>query len=229
MRGVSRAHLPWGLVKKTLSYLLIVCLGGCLQRYVDPPPPVEEGSFFVHVVRTPDESFPKLLTWYTGTTLSQEIVLRYNPFLAQRELKVGDRLVIPIELVANTNPYGTAPHAGQGKVPNLLMGESAVESTPTPPPIKAEPSTVPPPASNGSDTLPTLPLETFADETSPDKPEGSASPLAPVDEHEGKLQKLQQEIADKQKELERLKASQPPVAGGDDMPPPGLLEEYAGS
>lgn len=183
----------------------------------------------MHVVRAPDESFPKLLTWYTGTTLSQEIVLRYNPFLTQRELKVGDRLVIPVELVANTNPYGTAPQAGQGKVPNLLMGESAVEPTPTSPPSKAEQSPVPPSASNGSDTLPPLTLETFADETSPDKPEVHSSPVAPVDEHEGKLQKLQQEIAEKQKELERLKASQPTSAGANDMPPPGLLEEYAGS
>lgn len=216
-------------MKNALSYLLILCLGGCLQRYVDPPPPVEEGSFFVHVVRAPDESFPKLLTWYTGTTLSQEIVLRYNPFLAQRELKVGDRLVIPVELVANTNPYGTAPHAGQGKVPNLLMGESAVEPTPPTPPLKAEQTSVPTPSSNGPDTLPALTLETFADETSPDRPEGSTTPLAPADEHEGKLHKLQQEIADKQKELERLKATKPTVAGGDDMPPPGLLEEYAGS
>jgi hypothetical protein len=210
-------------------YLLILCLGGCIQRYVDAPAPVDEGSFFVHVVRAPEESFPKLLTWYTGTTLSQEIVLRYNPFLTQRELKVGDRIIIPVELVANNNPYGTAPQAAQGKVPNLLMGESAIEPTPTSPPSKAESSPTSPSTSNGSDSLPTLRLETFADETSPDKPEVHSSPVAPVDEYEGKLQKLQQEIADKQKELERLKASQLTSVGGNDMPPPGLFEQYAGS
>lgn len=220
-------------MKRTLVYLVILCLGGCIQRYVDPPTPVEEGAFFVHVVRSPEESFPKLLTWYTGTTLSQEIVLRYNPDIAQRPLKVGDRIVIPVELVANSNAYGTAPQAGQGKVPNLLMGESAPEPTPTPNPARSndtsKPSQSAAPASRSDDTLPTMPLETFADETSPDKPEVMApGTVAPVAD-DGKVQRLQQEIADKQRELERLQATQPTVVGGDDMPPPGLLEEYAGS
>ena len=218
-------------MKRTLAYLVILCLGGCIQRYVDPPTPVEEGSFFVHVVRSPEESFPKLLTWYTGTTLSQEIVLRYNREIAQRPLKVGDRIVIPVELVANSNAYGTAPQSGQGKVPNLLMGESAPEPTLTPTPSNdaSNPPQSPAPASHSADSLPSMPLETFADETSPDKPEviapGAVAPVA----HEGKVERLRQEIADKQRELERLQAAQPTVVGDGDMPPPGLLEEYAGS
>jgi hypothetical protein len=218
-------------VKRTLFYIAILSLGGCFQRYVDPPPPVEEGSFFVHVVRAPDESFPKVLTWYTGTTLSQEIVLRYNPELAQRPLKVGDRVVIPIELVANANAYGTAPNAGQGKVPNLLMGESGPEPTPPPPPApeQVKPSPTPAPTSKSPDTLPSLTLETFADDTSPDHPEWSAPGTAAPRQPDGKVQQLQQEIAEKQRELERLQAASPTAAGGDDMPPPGLLEEYAGS
>lgn len=218
-------------MKRTLVYLVILFLGGCIQRYVDPPTPVEDGSFFVHVVRAPDESFPKILTWYTGTTLSQEIVLRYNPAIAQRPLKAGDRILIPVELVANTNAYGTAPQSGQGKVPNLLMGESAPEPTPPSPSSNDEPKPSPsaaPPATS-ADTLPSMTLETFADETSPDKPEVTSPKSAPPVTQDGKVQQLQQEIADKQRELERLQAAQPTVVGGDDMPPPGLLEEYAGS
>jgi len=216
-------------VKRKLAYLLILVLGGCLQRYVDAPTPVEEGSFLVHVVRAPDESFPKILTWYTGTTLSQEIVLRYNPVVTQRPLKVGDRIVIPVELVANSNSYGTSPHAAQGKTPNLLMGESEVTPTPAPGRNETPVSSPTVQTSKSEDTLPSLTLETFPDETSPDHPEqGGAVPAAPV-EQDAKVEQLQKEIAERQRELERMQAGPPTKAGGEDMPPPGLLEEYAGS
>ena len=183
----------------------------------------------MHVVRAPDESFPKILTWYTGTTLSQEIVLRYNPVLAQRELKVGDRIVIPVELVANSNSYGTSPQAGQNKTPNLLMGESEASPASTPSVAPQKPAPAATAHATSPDSLPTLTLETFADDTSPDHTEQSGAAVAPPVEQDGKVQQLQKEIADKQRELERLQAAQPTAVGGDDMPPPGLLEEYAGS
>jgi hypothetical protein len=216
-------------VTRKLTYLLILALGGCIQRYVDAPAPVEEGSFLVHVVRAPNESFPKILTWYTGTTLSQEIVLRYNPVVAQRPLKVGDRLVIPVELVANSNSYGTSPQAGQSKTPNLLMGESEVSPTPAPSVASLKPAPAATAPATSSDSLPPLTLETFADDTSPDHPEQRGANVAPPVEQDVKVQQLQKEIADKQRELERLQAARPTAVGGDDMPPPGLLEEYAGS
>ncbi len=216
-------------MKRSLAYLLALALGGCLQRYVDPPTPVEEGAFLVHVVRAPDESFPKILTWYTGTTLSQEIVLRYNPTVTQRPLKVGDRIVIPVELVANSNSYGTSPQAGQGKAPNLLMGESEVAPTPVPSVVPQTPTVATNASATSADSLPVLTLETFADETSPDHPEQSGAAVAPPVEQDAKVQQLQKEIADRQRELERLQAAQPTAVGDDDMPPPGLLDEYAGS
>jgi hypothetical protein len=212
----------------------MLILGGCLHRYVDPPPPVDEGALFVHVVKGADESLPKILTWYTGTTLSQDIVLRFNPVLTQRAPKVGDRIVIPVELVANTNPYGTAPQAGQVKAPNLLMGEAAPVATPVPTPIAHTP-TPQPARSSGAESLPALSLETFGDEMNPDGSEQVESSV-PVPgqgempaQQEDKVKRLRQEIAEKQRELDSLQGNSPPAVGDEDMPPPGGLKEFEGS
>lgn len=200
-------------------------LSGCIQRWVEAPTPRDEGSFLVHVVRTPDESLPKILTWYSGTTLSQQIVVKYNPFLLQRELRVGDKLVIPLEVVANTNAFGSAPENQVSKVPNLLMGESdpAPKGESAPPAVARPTPVAPKPLTD----LPTMPLETFNDDTNPDAGvvggEGKAPP------QDDRVKQLQREIADKQRELESLKKPPSKEVGEDDMPPPGLLAEFEGS
>jgi hypothetical protein len=213
---------------RTLSYLVVVALSGCIHRYVDPPPPVHEGSFLVHVVKDPDESLPKILTWYTGTTLSQQIVLRYNPALTQRELRVGDRVIIPTEVVANNIPYGTAPEMGQGKAPNLLMGETGHEPKPNPGP-KVEQSVHAEGSSQVTGGLPPLQLETFADDTSPDTAGAEADGLTAVPREHGGVAQLQNEGVNEQLDLERLQAATPTAIGEEDLPPPGLLQEFEGS
>lgn len=197
---------------RKLSCILCLILGGCLHRFVDPPAPVEDGAFLVHVVKAPDETLPKILTWYTGTTLSQQIVLRYNPYLLQREIKVGDRVLVPVELIANENPFGTAPQGQQAKAPNLLMGESAQTTD-----------------------LPAMNIETFHDDTNPDAGALEAIDVGPPRQGISRAEQLQKEIAEKQRELELLQATkvparisvQPPF--DVDMPPPGLLQEFEGS
>lgn len=126
-------------------------LTACSDRLVAAPPATEEGTFFVHVVRSSDESLPKILTWYTGTTLSQSLVARYNPYVLERSLEVGDRIMIPVEMIANDKPYGDEGAVTTNKTPNLLMGESD-----TPPPTATPPSG----------------LETFNDDTDPDSKGG---------------------------------------------------------
>lgn len=138
----------------SLVTLLIASLVACSERLVPAPAATEEGAFLVHVVRTPDESLPKILTWYTGTTLSQAIVVRYNPYVLERQLEVGDRVMIPFELIANDKPYGEEGSATTKRAPNLLMGES---ETP-------QPSATPPSG-----------LETFNDDTDPDAKREAAS------------------------------------------------------
>lgn len=125
---------------------------GCARPTFPAPEPVAGGSYLVHRVRSTDETLPKILTWYTGTTLSQQIVVKYNPFAVERPLQVGDCLLIPIEVVANDRPYGDDLPRSAAPAVNLLMEGAA---TPTPRPA---PSTV----------------ETFDDESSPDAPADGA-------------------------------------------------------
>ena len=215
---------------RKLTYILCLALSGCVHRYVDAPAPSEEGSFFVHVVKAPDESFPKILTWYTGTTLSQEIVLRYNPYLQQREIKVGDRVLIPVELVANENAYGTAPERPAAQAPNLLMGEAVpnllMEGK------KPQASPTPKPQTAPMNDLPAMGLETFNDDTNPD---AAHQDVTSTPSHsDSRVEQLQKEIDDKKRELELLQATkgpvtQPATTGDEDMPPPGLLQEFEGS
>lgn len=183
----------------------------------------------MHIVKAPDESFPKILTWYTGTTLSQEIVLRYNPYLQQREMKVGDRVLLPVEVVANENAYGTAPERTPSQTPNLLMGEAVPNLL-----MEGKTSSQPKPKEPAAplNDLPTMGLETFNDDTNPDAGhlEASAAPAQPND----RVEQLQKEIEDKKRELQLLQtrkepAAQPATKGDDDMPPPGLIQEFEGS
>ena len=134
---------------RTLIPALFTLLTACSGSLVPAPEPTQEGEFLVHVVRAPDESLPKILTWYTGTTLSQGLVARYNPFVVERQLEVGDRIMIPVELIANDKPYGEDAPGGAKKVPNLLMGES---ESPRPTPAATRDG-----------------LETFNSDTDPDQ------------------------------------------------------------
>lgn len=219
-------------MNRKLCFILSFALSGCVHRYVDAPTPTEEGSFFVHVVKAPDESFPKILTWYTGTTLSQDMVLRCNPYLQQREIKVGDRVLIPVELVANENPYGTAPERPQSQTPNLLMGEAVPNLLMEGKASSSPPAPTPQPNAAPLSDLPTMTLETFNDDTNPDATHQGAG-AAPL-QGASRVEQLQNEIDEKKRELELLQATKEPAAkpatrGDEDMPPPGLLQEFEGS
>jgi len=99
-------------------------------------------------------------------------------------------------------------------VPNLLMEGKK------PPPQK-------PAASRPLTDLPAMSLETFNDDTNPDAAQPSAVPQPAAQDE--RVKQLQQEIADKQRELDALRAPKASDPGEQDMPPPGLLREYEGS
>ncbi len=172
-------------------FCISVIASGCMQRLVQPPAPIEEGAFYVHVVRQPDETFPKILTWYTGTTLSGSIVTRFNPHIEGRDLKVGDRIVLPVEVMANEQPYGTSPSLSQKETPNLLMGDDKA----------------PKKESKGSP-------ETFDDDTNPMIGEATQASGAAPQSSDQRRKDLEREIRERQAELDRLK-QEPPVVNKD--------------
>ena len=184
-------------MKRFVLTVIAISFVGCVEHFVSPPVPQNDGAFLIHRVRSQDESFPKLLTWYTGTTLSQQIIVRHNPVVLQRELRVGDTIKIPVELVANDRPFGEdGKHASTPTV-DLLM-EGATTSTPV--------STV---AASSA-------LETFDDENSPDKvPERTlvAPPAANATSDPGaRMQELEREIRERETELQTLRGAAAPTS-----------------
>ena len=184
-------------MKRFVLTIIAISFVGCVEHLVSPPVPQNDGAFLIHRVRSQDESFPKLLTWYTGTTLSQQIIVRHNPVVLQRELRVGDTIKIPVELVANDRPFGEyGKHASTPTV-DLLM-EGATTSTPV--------STV---AASSA-------LETFDDENSPDKvPERTlvAPPAANATSDPGaRMQELEREIRERETELQTLRGAAAPTS-----------------
>jgi hypothetical protein len=184
-------------VKRFVVTVIAISFVGCVEHFVSPPVPESEGAFLIHRVRSQDESFPKVLTWYTGTTLSQQLVARHNPVVLQRELRVGDTIKIPVELVANDRPFGEdGKHASTPTV-DLLM-EGAATSTPV--------NTV---AASSA-------LETFDDENSPDKvPERTlvVPPVASATPDPGvRMKELEREILEREAELQALRGGVAPTS-----------------
>jgi hypothetical protein len=190
-------------VKRVLLSAIAVSFFGCVEHFVSAPAPEDQGAFLVHRVRSQEESFPKVLTWYTGTTLSQEIVARHNPFVLQRELRVGDTIKIPVELIANDRPFGEDDKHTSTPTVDLLM-----EGAATPTPVRtgsAAPS-----------------LETFDDENSPDSISERAlvtpAPSVPSSDHGARMQELEREIQEREAELRTLRG------GADTTPAPLFLD-----
>lgn len=188
---------------------VLIALSGCtLIPRIDPPQALHEGDFLVHVVTRKEETLAQILTWYTGSALSEPLVVQHNPFLANRGVQLGDRIRIPLEIVANDRRYATDASQEEPRTiaPNLLMegeGKRPVETS-----IKM----------GGSDgRRPGHSLETFNDETNPDKSETtSLSTNGDAD----RVNHLEQEIREKQRELEELKQRAPLERFDDeDMPP----------
>lgn len=179
-----------------LAILFItVSVIGCTGRFVSSPAPQEGGAFLVHRVRSADESFPKILTWYTGTTLSQQIVLRDNTYVLERELRVGDTIKIPLEVVANDRPYGDDVQSTAAPAVDLLMEGPSEKKA-------------------GESRKDAKQLETFDDESSPDPQEvNAASSIAATpttQDSSSRINELEREIREREVELKKLK--DPPTA-----------------
>ena len=184
-------------MKRFVLTIIAISFVGCVEHLVSPPVPQNDGAFLIHRVRSQDESFPKLLTWYTGTTLSQQIIVRHNPFVLQRELRVGDTIKIPVELVANDRPFGEDGKHVSSPTVDLLM-EGAATSTPV------------------STAAASSALETFDDENSPDKVSERtlvAPPAASATPDPGeRMQELEREIREREAELQTLRGDVAPTS-----------------
>ena len=115
------AELPlWSLV-------FLIALSGCDRFFLPKPPQTEEGTYLVHVVSGGDtrEDIATILLWYTGSEDNVSTVQIANPGVDLSALKAGQRIVIPSDIVTQTNAMPRRKFA---------LG---VDVVPTPQPVRA--------------------------------------------------------------------------------------------
>lgn len=89
-----------------LSLLLICACASACQKPAPPPPLVitEESHFLTHIVSSNGETLGKISKWYTGEEKGWKEIEKSNPLIRRASLRAGDRILIPMELVHNTEP-----------------------------------------------------------------------------------------------------------------------------
>ncbi len=87
------------------SIALVVIVSGCDRFFLPKPPQTEDGTYLVHVVSGGDtrEDIATILLWYTGSEENVSAVQIANPGFDLSDLKAGQRIVIPSNLVTQTN------------------------------------------------------------------------------------------------------------------------------
>ncbi len=96
---VLSSRLPlWSLV-------VVMAFSGCDRFFLPKPPQTQEGAYLVHVVSGGDvrEDISTILLWYTGSEDNASAVQVANPGIDLSELKAGQRIVIPSNIVTQTN------------------------------------------------------------------------------------------------------------------------------
>ena len=73
---------------------------------VKPAPP-KEPTYFIRIVKWPNESLSIIAAWYTGDLDNWKIVVEANPELDPKRLRIGDKVRIPEELLKTREPM---PH-----------------------------------------------------------------------------------------------------------------------
>lgn len=118
---VLSSRLPlWSLV-------VVIAFSGCDRFFLPKPPQTQEGAYLVHVVSGGDvrEDISTILLWYTGSEDNASAVQVANPGIDLSELKAGQRIVIPSNIVTQTNAMPRR---------KFTLG---VDVVPTPQPLRA--------------------------------------------------------------------------------------------
>jgi hypothetical protein len=108
------------------------------------PPPPKEPTYFIRTVTWPNESLSIIAAWYTGQIDNWKGLVEANPELVPSQLRIGDKVRIPEELVKTREPM--SQEFVESLVPKqkpAKKGASAEKHTPpaagSPPPPSPEP------------------------------------------------------------------------------------------
>jgi hypothetical protein len=95
-RPLPTAPAPLPLVHGTPS--------GLVPAAEAPPPPAQQPQPFKHEVRWSGETLSHIASWYTGSGSNWEKIAKANPGLKPLRINIGDKILIPEELVKIRKP-----------------------------------------------------------------------------------------------------------------------------
>jgi len=67
-------------------------------------PVSKKPEFYVHKVRWPGETISLIAQWYTGSQRNWEIIVKANPGFDPKRMHIGDKILIPKEIIENREP-----------------------------------------------------------------------------------------------------------------------------
>lgn len=90
-------------------FALVVLLAATACGRQAPPPPQEpveppKPQLLEHVVQYRGETLGLIARWYTGKTTNWQAIVEANPGLRPERINLGDTIMIPSEIVTNSEP-----------------------------------------------------------------------------------------------------------------------------
>lgn len=102
--------------KLLISFIAIIIMQGCAGTQTEKPFPAED-LYHLHVVAFSNETLEIIAKWYTGDPLNSGELIRVNPDLKDKPLRVGETVRIPRDLMVLQPPekchYRTVSHTGE--------------------------------------------------------------------------------------------------------------------
>jgi hypothetical protein len=164
MRRSMTTMIPKGILATLIGCCLIWSLASCAgpkeaekgaagekgqapppaEQATPPPPPPKEPTYFIRVVKWPNESLSIIAAWYTGQIDNWKILVEANRELDPNRIRIGDSVRIPEELLKTREPMP------QEFVENLVpkpkpAKKAAPAEKPKPPPAGSPPPPPPEP------------------------------------------------------------------------------------
>jgi len=146
----------------------------------------------VHVVVSRNETLSKLAQWYTGKADNSKKILEHNRGYAKHKLQIGDRVLIPFDLVKNMKPFPKAPAPTR-------KGPKAGSSKDSTPDTKGDVEG--PPSSSSNELSTASPIQPAG--ATPQPPQGEHGSSATALGSHGKT--VEEMVAEEQAELEKAR------------------------
>lgn len=171
-----------GFFGTLVLFTLVMFAAGCAPQQPQPNRPAQtqpQPRYFEHTITFSGETLADIALWYTGKAANWSLIQGANPGLKPDRLRIGQKILIPQDLVVNERPFTktSLKRAPQKNVSDQVKPEqtpapSEEPVSPTATPIEEEPTPIATVVPTASPTLeptsePVPPVATPAAKSSP--------------------------------------------------------------